>query len=158
MTGWRLGAALGPAPIIDTISKLNLNDESCTNHFVQIAGVEALTGDQSGSRKIVAVLKERRDIAVALLNEVPGVSCYTPNATFYLYPDVTELMAGKGFTDYESFRKDILHKTGVSFCTRLHFGRPLPEEDRRYIRLAYSGIDTEAIRTGLGLFRKYAEG
>jgi aspartate/methionine/tyrosine aminotransferase len=50
MTGWRLGASIGPQPIIDVIAKLNLNDESCTNGFVQYAGIEALTGDQSGSR------------------------------------------------------------------------------------------------------------
>ncbi len=158
MTGWRLGAAAGPREIIDVIAKLNLNDESCTNHFVQIAAVEALTGDQGGSRKIISVLKERRDAAAEILNTIPGVSCYVPDATFYLYPDVTKLMEAKGFTGYEPFRKDVLHKTGVSFCTRLHFGRALPGETRRYIRLAYSGIGVDRIREGLLKFKAYAEG
>ncbi len=156
MTGWRLGAALGPADIIDVIAKLNLNDESCSNHFVQIAAIEALKGDQSGSQEIIKVLKSRRDAAVDLLNTIPGVSCYRPEATFYLYPDVTELMAARGFDSYEDFRKDVLHNTGVSFCTRLHFGRALPGEDRRYIRLAYSGIDVDLINRGLGLMKEYA--
>jgi aspartate/methionine/tyrosine aminotransferase len=156
MTGWRLGAALGPADVIDVIARINLNDESCSNHFIQIAAVEALKGDQSGPRKILEVLKERRDAAVEILNSIPGVLCYRPNATFYLYPDVTELMQKKGLTDYEAFRKDVLHKTGVSFCTRLHFGRALPGEDRNYVRLAYSGIDEELIRKGLGLLKEYA--
>jgi aspartate/methionine/tyrosine aminotransferase len=157
MTGWRLGAALGPEKIIDVIAKLNLNDESCTSHFTQIAGVEALRGDQSGSRKIIGILRERRDLAAELLNSIPGVSCYRPNATFYLYPDVTGLMEKKNIMDYEAFRKDVLHKTGVSFCTRLHFGRALPGENRRYIRLAYSGIDGKMIQEGLDLFKGYAE-
>ncbi len=158
MTGWRLGAAIGPEKVIDTISKLSLNDESCTNHFVQIAGIEALQGDQSGSKRILSTLKERRDVAVSLLRQIPGVSCYTPRATFYLYPDVTELMQRKGFTDYESFRRDVLHKTGVSFCTRLHFGRALPGEKRKYLRLAYSGIDVGEIEEALERFKQYAVG
>ena len=157
MTGWRLGAAAGPKEIVDVIAKLNLNDESCTNHFVQIAALEALTGDQSGSRKIMGILKERRDAAAEILNTIPGISCYRPNATFYLYPEVTDLMKAKGITEYEAFRKDVLHKTGVSFCTRLHFGRALPAETRRYIRLAYSGISVDLIREGLDRFKTYAE-
>ena len=53
MTGWRLGAAIGPESVVDVITKINTNDESCTNHFVQYAGVEALQGDQSGSADIL---------------------------------------------------------------------------------------------------------
>ncbi|WP_319415576.1 aminotransferase class I/II-fold pyridoxal phosphate-dependent enzyme [Marispirochaeta aestuarii] len=157
MTGWRLGAAIGPVDVIDVIARINLNDESCSNHFIQVAAVEALKGDQSGPRKILEVLKERRDLGVDILNSIPGISCYRPNATFYLYPDVTELMEKKGFDNYETFRKDVLHKTGVSFCTRLHFGRALPGEERKYIRLAYSGIDADLIRKGLGLLKEYSQ-
>ncbi|MFQ3619888.1 MAG: aminotransferase class I/II-fold pyridoxal phosphate-dependent enzyme [Spirochaetales bacterium] len=157
MTGWRLGAALGPEEIIDIIAKLSLNDESCTNHFVQIAGVEALTGDQQGAKEILAILKERRDIAVKLLQQIPGVRCYTPKATFYLYPEVTELMKNKGFFDYETFRREVLKKTGVSFCTRLHFGRALEGEEQRYIRLAYSGIHSQEIEEALTRFKEWAE-
>ena len=73
MTGWRLGAAVGPEPVIDIITKINTNDESCTNQFVQIAGVEALKGDQNGSRHIVNTLQGRRDRIVELLTEIDGV-------------------------------------------------------------------------------------
>jgi len=48
MTGWRLGAAIGPENVIEAIAKLNVNDESCSNHFIQYAAIEALKGDQSG--------------------------------------------------------------------------------------------------------------
>jgi aspartate/methionine/tyrosine aminotransferase len=158
MTGWRLGAAIGPAPLIDTIADLNVNDESCTNHFIQYAGIEALAGDQSGHVEIIRTLKERRDAAVALLNSVSGVRCFKPNVTFYLFPNVTELMARKGIEDYSSFRTVCLRETGVSFCTRLHFGRPAEGESARYIRLAYSGIPTADIEEGLERFKRFAEG
>ena len=157
MTGWRLGAAIGPKEIIDVIIKLNVNDESCPNHFIQYGAIEGLTGDQSESRRILQILKERRDAAVDLLNTVDGVRCFRPNVTFYLYPNVTRAMEKKGLKTYEEFRRGVLHHTGVSFCTRLHFGRPLPGESDYYIRLAYSGIDVDRIREGLGKFKEYLE-
>ncbi len=158
MTGWRLGAAIGPKPIIDVIAKLNVNDESCSNHFIQYAAIEGLTGDPGGPQEILRILRERRDLAAKLLNEIPGVRCLRPNATFYLYPNVTGAMQHKGFGDYESFRRSLLQATGVSVCSRIHFGRPLPGETDFYIRLAYSGIDASEIRSGLTAFKAFVEG
>ena len=157
MTGWRLGACAGPKKLIDAISKLSVNDESCTNHFIQYAAIEALTGDQSGSRAILDTLKVRRDRTVDALNAIEGVSCFRPNATFYLFPNVTEAMRNKGHTDYEEFRRAVLKETGVSFCTRLHFGRARPGEADRYIRFAYSGIDADRIDEGLAKLKVYLE-
>jgi len=154
MTGWRLGAAIGPKPVIDAIAKLNVNDESCSNHFIQYAAIEGLRGDPGGPRRIVQTLRARRDKAVALLNQIPGFRCFKPNATFYLFPNVTEAMRAKGFDDYEAFRRDVLEKTGVSFCTRRHFGRPRADETQRYIRFAYSGIDEDQIEEGLALLKQ----
>jgi aspartate/methionine/tyrosine aminotransferase len=137
------------------IATLNVNEESCTNHFVQYAGVEALTGDQTEARQILATLQERRDVAHELLNSIPGVSCYSPTATFYLFPDVTGAMERVGATSYDQFRLAALEKTGCSFCTRLHFGRALPGETQRYVRIAYSGIDIDQIREGLALLKEW---
>ena len=158
MTGWRLGASIGPKPIVDVIAKLNVNDESCSNHFIQYGAIEGLTGDPSGPRRILSILKERRDLCVELLNAIPGIHCLRPNATFYLFPNVTRAMQAKGFDDYEAFRRALLHETGVSVCSRLHFGRPLAGETQFYIRLAYSGIDLPEIREGLTRFRQFVEG
>lgn len=158
MTGWRLGASIGPKPIIDVIAKLNVNDESCSNHFIQFGAIEGLTGDRSGPRQILSILKERRDLAVDLLNGVKGVHCLRPNATFYLFPNVTAAMQAKGFSDVEFFRRTLLRETGVSVCSRLHFGRSLPGETQFYIRLAYSGINAPEIREGLGRFKAFIEG
>jgi aspartate/methionine/tyrosine aminotransferase len=158
MTGWRLGAAVGPQDLVDGIAKLNVNDESCSNHFVQYAGVEALTGPQDGSRAIIRTLQQRRDRCHELLSAIPGVRCHRPNATFYLFPNVTAVMQRMGFDGYEAFRKAALEKTGVSFCTRLHFGTPMPEERERYIRLSYSGIGLEGIEEGMRRLRTFVEG
>ena len=157
MTGWRLGGAIGPKELIAVIATMNVNQESCTSHFIQWAGVEALTGDQSGAREILAALRERRDAAVRGLNAIDGVSCYSPEATFYLFPDFTEVMERKGFASYDELRTEALEKTGVSFCTRLHFGSELPGETRRYARFAYSGIPVDRIEQGLAGLKDWAE-
>ena len=155
MTGWRLGAAVGPVEIADTIAKLNTNDESCTTHFVQYAGVEGIRGDQTEARAMLDVLVERRDAAVEVINATKGMSVLAPEATFYLFPDVTDAMAIVGTDDLAVFAEQALHATGVSFCTRRHFGRPQPGEERQYVRFAYSGISTEDIREGLGLLQDW---
>mgnify|MGYP001818897481 FL=1 len=106
---------------------------------------------------ILDTLHARRDAAVALLNDIEGVKCFSPDATFYLWPNVTEAMAIKGMNEYDEFRQAALHATGVSFCTRLHFGRPVPGETQKYIRFAYSGIDVPDIGEGLAGLKAWIE-
>ncbi|MGD8301395.1 MAG: aminotransferase class I/II-fold pyridoxal phosphate-dependent enzyme, partial [Desulfobacterales bacterium] len=157
MTGWRLGATIGPKEIIDIIAKINVNDESCPNHFIQYGAIEGLTGNQTEAQQILETLKARRDVAVDILNSIEGIHCFKPNATFYLFPNVTGAMQKKGLNDYEVFRRTVLNATGVSFCSRLHFGRPLEGEKNAYIRLAYSGIDKSEIEEGLAKFKAFIE-
>ena len=149
MTGWRLGAAIGPRDLVDRISKLNTNEESCTAQFVQWAGVEAITGDQSGANELVRVLKTRRDATIAGIQTVTGMRVHTPNSAFYVFPEVTQTMARTGHDDVAKFATDALHNSGMSFCTRKHFGRPADNEKGNYIRLAYSGINNPQIDRGL---------
>ena len=157
MTGWRLGAAIAPAELSAVFGKLNTNNESCTTHFVQWAGVEAIRGDQSGAIAIREALRGRRDAAYEMLSAMPGVTLSKPNATFYLFPDVTDAMAAKGIATLPEFAERALKETGVSFCTRLHFGRPQPGEDRMYARFAYSGLPEADIREGLGILAQWIE-
>ena len=149
MTGWRLGAAIGPSDLVDRISKLNTNEESCTAQFVQWAGVEAITGDQSGANELVRVLKTRRDATIAGIQTISGMRVHTPNSAFYVFPEVTATMARTGHDDVAKFATDALHNSGMSFCTRKHFGRPAENEKGNYIRLAYSGINNPQIDKGL---------
>ena len=148
MTGWRLGCAVAPGPVAAQIAKLNTNDESCTTHFVQHAGIEALH-DPSGADAILAELLRRRDAAANVLSAIDGVQLAVPEATFYLFPYVGEAMERTGHDDVGEFATAALHATGVSFCTRRHFGRPLPGEDDRFVRFAYSGLGVDAITEGL---------
>ena len=157
MTGWRLGAAIGPKSVIDMINKFNTNMESCSPHFVQRAMVEAIPGDTTGPDAIVETLMERRDAAVAGLQAIDGVTIAKPNSAFYLFPNVTKVMERKGFTDINQLMTATLHETDVSFCTRKHFGRPVPGETGHYIRLAYSGINVPEINTALGRLKEYFE-
>jgi aspartate/methionine/tyrosine aminotransferase len=158
MTGFRLGAAVGPAPIIDVIVTLNVNWEACPNHFAQFGALAALTGDQSALPRMIATFRERRDAGVRILNSSPGVRCLTPTTTFYLYPNVTKAVKLLGCSGHEDFRRLVLEQTGVSFSTRPHFGRPLEGETECYLRISYSGIDTAEIEEGLGKLKGFLEG
>ncbi|MBN1686878.1 MAG: aminotransferase class I/II-fold pyridoxal phosphate-dependent enzyme, partial [Spirochaetales bacterium] len=80
MTGWRLGAAIGPEEVIDIINTLNTNDESCTTHFIQKALADTMEKDTSGPAAILQALKERRDAAVAGMNAIDGISVPTPRS------------------------------------------------------------------------------
>ena len=157
MTGWRLGAAVGPIAVADAIAKLNTNDESCTTHFVQAAGVAGITGPQDGPAAILAELRRRRDAAWSVLASIPGVVCPRPDATFYLFPNVTAVTERMGFNDVTAFADAALRATGVSFCTRKHFGRPQPGETDHFVRFAYSGLDLDDIAEGLTALRQWIE-
>ena len=158
MTGWRVGASIGPDEVIKQIARFNINDESCTNHFIQHALAETVGGDPSGANELLYELQTRRDETIKGLNAIEGIHVPTPESTFYSYPNVTGVMAEKGFTDLDKFRTAALESTGVSFCARHHFGTPLAGETDHYIRLAYSGISQDDIREGLGKLKTWIEG
>jgi len=157
MTGWRLGAAIGPQVVIDVFNKLNTNIESCTTHFIQRAMVEAIEGDATGPDNIVDELRRRRDAAVGGLNAINGISIQAPNSTFYLFPNVTNIMRQKGLENVNRLMDEALCETNVSFCTRNHFGRVMGGEKEHYIRFAYSGIDVKEIVEGMGKLKVYFE-
>jgi len=156
MTGWRLGAAVGPQWIVDFISKINTNDEACTTQFIQWAGLAAFTPEaEKFSDDLNIQLKKRRDVLVKGLNEVPGFKCVAPKSTFYLLANITKAMKQLNITNYEEFRRLLLTKTGVSVCTREHFGKALSGENEFYIRFAYSGIGVEEIEEACNVLKDY---
>jgi aspartate/methionine/tyrosine aminotransferase len=157
MTGWRLGAAIAPLSIAAQIARMNSNDESCTTHFVQLAGVAALGLPQSETQLLLDELKLRRDTAHTHLTQIPGVVCPKPESTFYLYANVTKTLEVAGFSDVAVFAEEALQNTGVSFCTRRHFGTPQPGETEQYARFAYSGIGESDITDGLKGLRSWIE-
>ena len=157
MTGWRLGGAIGPEKIIEQITRLNVNMESCTTHFIQHAGVAGLKAPKAETQEILDELQIRRDILVDILNSIDGIEAHKPEAGFYVFPKITDLMAQIGFNDPEEFRKTVLEETGVSFCGRHHFGRPLDNEADYYIRLAFSGINKEDLQEGMDKLKAWID-
>jgi aspartate/methionine/tyrosine aminotransferase len=90
MTGWRLGYGVMRPDLAIHISRLVTNSTSCTAGFTQIAGIEALQGDQSSVDKMSAEFKNRRDVFVAGLNKIRGFSCRVPKGAFYAFPNITK--------------------------------------------------------------------
>ena len=157
MTGWRVGGAIGPKEIIKHISKLNVNAESCTTHFIQDAMVEALNGDQAGPQNLLKILKERRNATAKGLNAINGLEVALPRSTFYIFPNVNRIMKSKNMTNVQELQLGALKNANVSFCTRDHFGRPNKDESDYYIRFAYSGISQNDINEGMAKLKNYFE-
>ncbi|KRB79766.1 aspartate aminotransferase [Sphingomonas sp. Root710] len=92
MTGWRIGFAGGPTPLIKAMAKLQSQSTSNPCSIAQAAATAALNGDQSFLQERNDAFKRRRDLVVAMLNQIEGVSCPTPEGAFYVYPDVSGLI------------------------------------------------------------------
>ena len=90
MTGWRMGYGVMRADLATHVARLMTNSNSCTASFTQIAGIEALRGDQSSVDKMNAEFKHRRDVFVAGLNKIKGFSCRMPKGAFYTFPNITK--------------------------------------------------------------------
>ena len=158
MTGWRLGAGIAPAAVAEVFHKLNVNQESCTNHFIQYAGIQAIAGDQSGASMILNTLRARRDALYDALATIDGVRLFKPNSTFYLFPDITAVYHRLDACSLEEFRLRTLEATGVAFCTREHFGTPPAGETRMFVRFAFAGISVASITEGIARLRELWHG
>ncbi len=88
MTGWRMGYGVMRADLATHITRLMTNSNSCTASFTQVAGIEALQGDQSPVERMRAEFQRRRDVFVAGLNRVKGFSCRMPKGAFYVFPNI----------------------------------------------------------------------
>ena len=89
MTGWRIGYAGGPKPIIKAMAKLQSQSTSNPCSIAQAAATAALNGPQDFLEARNAAFAKRRDMVVAMLNDAPGIHCPTPEGAFYVYPDVS---------------------------------------------------------------------
>jgi aspartate aminotransferase len=89
MTGWRMGYGVMRADLAAQVSRLMTNSNSCTASFTQVAGVEALCGDQDSVEQMCAEFQRRRDAFVAGVNQIKGFSCRMPKGAFYVFPNIT---------------------------------------------------------------------
>src|SRR6185295_17725708 len=100
MTGWRLGYACLPQPLVEPVTRLLINSVSCTAPATQLAGLAALTGPRDEVDAMRAEFRRRRDAVVAGLNRLPGVTCAMPRGAFYAFPNIAATgLASKELAD-----------------------------------------------------------
>ena len=127
MTGWRIGYAAGPEPLIKAIGKIQSQSTSNPCSISQWAAVEALNGPQDFIPVNNEMFKRRRDMVVAMLNEAEGITCPTPEGAFYVYPMIGGLIGktsagGAVISDDEAFATALLEETGVAVVFGAAFG------------------------------------
>ena len=127
MTGWRIGYAAGPEPLIAAMRKVQSQSTSNPCSISQWAAVEALNGPQDFLEPNNAVFKRRRDLVVEMLNAVDGIVCPVPEGAFYVYPSIAGLIGktsagGTRIDDDEAFATALLEETGVAVVFGAAFG------------------------------------
>lgn len=150
MTGWRIGYAAGPEPVIAAMGKMQSQSTSNPTSISQKAAVEALTGDQRFIGEMVAEFQKRRDSIVSTLNDLPGVSCLRPRGAFYVFPNMASLYGkscgARKIVDSTTLAEYLLEEAEVAVVPGVAFG------DDRYIRISYA-TSMALIETGLERIR-----
>jgi aspartate aminotransferase len=129
MTGWRLGVMIAPEVVAERMMMLLQTTSSCVAPFLQRAGIEAITGDQS---QVVVMMNEynaRRDLLLEGLRSIPGISCHTPGGAFYAFPNISAFgMSSEQFADY------MLDDAGVALLPGSNFGA----QGEGFVRICYA--------------------
>jgi aspartate aminotransferase len=144
MTGWRIGFAGAPLALIKAMDKLQSQSTSSTSSISQAAAVAALEGPQDGVAAMAEVYKARRDLVVAALNGIPGLSCHKPEGAFYVFPGMHGCIGktsagGTKIDDDEAFVTALLEEQGVAAVHGAAFMYP------GHFRVSYA-TDTESLR------------
>jgi aspartate/methionine/tyrosine aminotransferase len=139
MTGWRLGFGVFPPALVEPVCRLVINSVSCTSAFSQYAAIAALEGPMEPVEAMVSEFRLRRDVMVAGLNQIPGVSCVDPGGAFYVFPNVSEL----GVPTKELAAR-LLGEAGIACLSGTAFGR----YGEGYLRLSYAN-SVENLRAAL---------
>lgn len=144
MTGWRLGYAGGPAPLIRAMDKLQSQSTTNASSISQAAAVEALNGPQDSIPKMVEVYRQRRDLVVEMLGAASGITCHKPEGAFYVFPAIHGCIgktspAGAAITDDEAFVAALLEEEGVAAVHGSAFMYP------GHVRISYA-TSTEALQ------------
>jgi len=117
MTGWRMGYGVMRADLAAHFTRLMANSNSCTASFTQMAGIEALRGDQSSVEHMRMEFMKRRDAFVAGLNRIKGFSCRLPKGAFYVFPNISQ--TGR---KSKELAEALLNEAGVACLAGAAFG------------------------------------
>jgi aspartate aminotransferase len=147
MTGWRCGFAAVPAPLVDPLTRFFVNSTSCVPPFVQLAGVAALSGPQDEPRAMVEEFRARRDLVVAGLEALPGVTCRMPRGAFYAFPNVSGVPL-----DADVLADRLLEEAGVAVLAGSAFGR----HGAAHLRISYAN-SRENLALALERMRAFLE-
>lgn len=147
MTGWRLGYGVMPDWLAPQVARLCTNCNSCTATFVQLAGVEALTGPQDSVTEMVKEFERRRSLIINGLNEIEGVTCAMPQGAFYAFPNIR----GTGLSSREAADL-LLYEAGVAVLSGTSFG----VNGEGYLRLSYAN-SYENLEKALSLMKQVLE-
>lgn len=148
MTGWRIGFALAPAPIINAMTKLQSHSTSNPTSIAQKAAVEAMRGPQDSIPVMLAEYRRRRDFVIERLRKIPGVSIVTPKGAFYAYPNVSVAFRNGRIKNSLDFSNQLLAKAQVAVVPGEAFGT----DD--HVRISYATSMTELER-GLDRLDKF---
>ena len=148
MTGWRCGFAAVPEPLVDPLVRFLVNSTSCVPPFVQLAGVAALEGPQDQPAAMLEEYRARRELVVAGLNDVPGITCRTPRGAFYAFPNVSALPI-----DADDLAARLLEEAGVAVLAGSAFGR----HGTDHLRISYA-TSPERLERGLERIRAFVGG
>ena len=146
MTGWRLGFGVFPPALVEPVTRLVINSVSCTSAFSQYAAAAALRGPWEPVEEMVEEFRRRRDVIVAGLNDIPGITCLEPQGAFYVFPSIT----GTGLTSMQ-LQNRLLNDAGVAALSGTAFGG----WGEGYLRFSYANsVDNiqaalEAVRANL---------
>jgi aspartate/methionine/tyrosine aminotransferase len=156
MTGWRVGWLIGPTDIVKAATNLQSHATSNVANVSQRAAIAALNGDLSAAAAMRAAFDRRRGTIVAMLNEIPGVLCPTPDGAFYVYPSVKGLLGtplrGRTAASSAELATLLLEEAEVAVVPGEAFGAP------GYLRLSYA-LGDEALAEGITRIAKLvAEG
>jgi aspartate aminotransferase len=137
MTGWRIGYAAGPKPIIDAMKKVQSQSTSNATSIAQAAALEALNGDQTCMAPMLQAFKERHDWLVPALNRLNGFRCLPSDGTFYAFPSVQGTVASRSeIMDDVVLAELVLNEAGVALVPGSAFGT------QGYLRLSFAaGLD-----------------
>jgi aspartate/methionine/tyrosine aminotransferase len=142
MTGWRLGFGVFPEPLVEPVTRLMINSVSCTSAFSQHAAIAALEGPWDDVDRMLEAFRERREVIVSGLNNVPGVSCVEPGGAFYAFPNITELGVPAA-----TLADRLLDEAGVACLPGTSFGA----YGEGHLRFSYAN-SVENIRRALDAF------
>ncbi len=151
MTGWRLGYALGPAPVIAAMQKLQSQSTSNPTSIVQKAAVAALTGPQECLQAMRTEYIKLRDKVVAGLRAIPGLTCAAPNGAFYAYPNVSHYFGRGGMNSAGDVARKLLHEAHVVVVPGEAFGT------QEHVRMSYA-VAEQQLERGLERMRQFFAG